>query len=87
MALKVNSEHRIKFLGLCSLCQHGFICSKVLHRLFVIFVEMAEKATCRPAAAGKYGTGCKLGMIATTFLRADKLIAFLFGDHSVPHIS
>ena len=37
MALKVNSDNIFEDYGLCSLCEHGFISSKALQRLFVTF--------------------------------------------------
>ena len=37
MALKVKSDHKFEFFGLCSLCEHGFISPKALYRLLVMF--------------------------------------------------
>ena len=49
MALKVKSDHKFEFFGLCSLCEHGFISPKALYRLLVMFCS-AETRWQKPSA-------------------------------------
>ena len=37
MTLKVNSDHKFEFLGICSLSEQGFFSPKALYRPFLTF--------------------------------------------------